>query len=203
MLRLIAPIVPYAAVAVGLSLFHSAWVAILSYHFGMALVLRLSGTKLGSDPPFRPGGYRISLISALIGASSGVVLYLLWPHLSVPHDLNAFVRDLGLTPETWPVFIAYYIGVNPVIEEFYWRSFLASDRNRIIINDMLFAGYHIMVLAGKMAGTWLIVIFIILSVVAWFWRQMDRITGSLLPSLVSHVAADITIISAIYVMTTG
>ena len=88
--------------------------------------------------------------------------------------------------------------VNPWIEEYYWRGYLGSNTKKIILNDLLYSGYHLVVLAGKVEIVWLIVIFFALAVVAWFWRQTNRWSQGMLPSTASHLAADITVMLTIY-----
>ena len=199
--KVIALLVPFITVGTGLLVFKNAWVAILSYHLGMALVILLSKAKTPFKALFRSNSYRIPIITSLIGASSGVLLYILWPYLSVPEDIGAYARGIGLTPATWPLFLAYYICINPLIEEYYWRGFLGNNTKALTPNDVFFAGYHVIVLAGRTGISWLILISLILAAVAWFWRQMDNFSKGLLPSLTSHIAADITIISTIYILT--
>ena len=137
----------------------------------------------------------------MIGACGGLLLYLLWPLLSIPPDINIQLQNIGLTAATWPYFILYFILVNPWIEEYYWRGYLGSESKYILPVDLFFAGYHVMVLAGKVDFIWLIAVFATLSFAAWLWRQANRISLGLLPSLASHMAADITIIFTIYWLT--
>lgn len=75
---------------------------------------------------------------------------------------------------------------------------MGSDSKRIVLNDLLFSGYHIFVLAGKMDPFWLIAIFLILSLTAWYWRLINKSNEGLLPSVASHFAADAMIMLAIY-----
>jgi membrane protease YdiL (CAAX protease family) len=142
-------------------------------------------------------------LSVAIGACAGVVLYLLWPLLSVPPDIGVYIRSIGLTPSSWPVFIAYYVLVNPFLEEYFWRGCLGSKAKHPILNDFLFAGYHMIVLAGSIAVPWLAVVFLVLCVAAWYWRQISIITGGLLAAILSHLAADITVILAIFYLTSA
>jgi hypothetical protein len=51
---------------------------------------------------------------------------------------------------------------------------------------------------GYMQTIWLFVVFFVLTIGAWFWRQMNRLNGGLLASTISHITADITVILTIY-----
>jgi len=196
--RILPPIIPYITIGIGLLIFHNAWLAILGYHIGMVAVLFLSKTGISLKRVFEGNRLWIIFITALAGANGGILLYILWPLLSVPDDINLYIRSIGLNEQTWPVFLAYFILINPLIEEYYWRGYLATVAKRITLNDLLFSGYHLIVLAGQMETIWLFVVFFGLTVGAWFWRQMNRLNGGLLASTISHITADIAVILTIY-----
>ncbi|MFC2038448.1 type II CAAX prenyl endopeptidase Rce1 family protein [Chloroflexota bacterium] len=198
--KIIPPLIPYIAVSIGLLVFHNAWLAMLAYHAGMAAVLLSSKTPLSIRRFFHVKNYRIIFISALAGACGGILLYVLWPFLSVPDDINSYIVGIGLNDETWPLFLAYFILVNPLIEEYYWRGYLASGTRRLTVNDLLFSGYHLIVLGGQMETIWLAAVFIGLAAGGWLWRQLNRINGGLLASVVSHMAGDISVMLVIYFM---
>jgi hypothetical protein len=197
----VGPVVPYLTLGPGLLIFHNAWIAIIAYHLGMIAVVLLSRERIPVKILLQSSNYKIPAFTTIIGACSGVLLYLLWPLLSIPPDINMQLQNIGLAQQAWPYFLIYFILVNPWIEEYYWRSFLTSDSKFIIPNDLLFSGYHVMVLAGKVGFVWLIAVFTVLVLTAWAWRQFNRVSRGLLPSLVSHIAADITIIFTIYWLT--
>ena len=196
--KILPPIIPYITIGIGLLVFHNAWMAILGYHTGMVAVLSLSRTGIAVKRTFQSNRYWIPFVTALAGAGSGLLLYILWPLLLVPDDINLYIQSIGLDERTWPVFLAYFILINPFIEEYYWRGYLATDAKGIALNDLLFSGYHLIVLAGQMETIWLIVVFFGLTIGAWFWRQMNRLNGGLLASTISHITADITVILTIY-----
>jgi len=196
--RIFPPIIPYITIGIGLLIFHNAWLAILGYHAGMVAVIFLSKTGFYIKNAYHGNKVWIPLITALVGAGSGILLYILWPLLSVPDDINSYIQGIGLNERTWTTFLVYFTLINPLIEEYYWRGYLASVSKGITLNDLLFSGYHLIVLAGHMEAVWLITIFFVLTIGAWFWRQMNRLNGGLLASTVSHIAADITIILTIY-----
>ena len=196
--RILPPIIPYITIGIGLLVFHNAWLAILGYHTGMVAVISLSKTGIAIKRAFQGNSYWISFITALAGAGGGILLYILLPLLSVPDDINSYIRSIGLNEQTWPMFLAYFILINPLIEEYYWRGCLGGDAKGIALNDLLFSGYHLIVLAGQMETIWLIVVFFGLTIGAWFWRQMNKLAGGLLASTISHITADITVILTIY-----
>jgi membrane protease YdiL (CAAX protease family) len=193
-----APFVPFITVGIGLLVLQNAWLAILGYHAAMISVLLLSKTQFNFGGILRGNKNRIPIAAALLGACAGILLFVLWPHLSVPADFQDYIRSIGLYGWTWPVFIAYYSLVNPLLEEYYWRGYLAAPSKNITLNDGMFAGYHLLVLAGHIVVVWLFVGFIMLTTGAWFWRQMNRQDDGLRASVFSHMAADITVILTIW-----
>lgn len=201
--RALAPAVPYAAVGGGLLALHNAWAAILGYHIGMVIVVLCWAPRVSARQMLRANGWRVPIIAALVGAISGILLYLLWPLLSAPSDAGSVIRGMGLTEETWPLFLWYLVIVNPWIEEYYWRGYLGSADKGPVVNDFLWAGYHLIVLWGKMDAAWLAVVFMVLAAGAWFWRQANRLGGGLLPSAFSHLAAEATIVLTIYGLLRG
>jgi hypothetical protein len=201
-IKFLYPLVPYLAIGLGLVVFHNAWVAMLTYHTAMVAVILVSKRAVPFKQLIRTNSLGSLIFPTAIGAGGGVLLYLLWPLLSVPQDIDIYLQSIGLNATTWPYFIAYYILVNPVFEEYYWRGHPGSSARRPIFNDFLFAGYHLIVLAGNISLFWLIAVFLVLSAVAYYWRQISRTTGGLLAATLSHGAADITVILTIFFRTT-
>ena len=198
--KVLAPIVPYLTIGPALLVFHSAWLAILSYHAGMIAVISLSGKGFAVRQVLRGKGYVVPTISALAGFGAGLIVLLLWPIVSAAGDVNSYLRSIGLDERAWPAFLSYFVLVNPSIEEYYWRGCLASDTRGATLNDMLFSGYHLIVLAGQTSLVWLTIAFVGLTAVAWFWRQMNRVNGGLVASIASHITADLACILTIYYM---
>jgi hypothetical protein len=192
--KVIAPLVPYITVGPGLLVFHNAWAAILSYHLAMLVVMMISGRSLSIALIVRGGDkLRLPLLTAA-GVIGGLLLWLLKPWILVNNELALFTQSIGLTAQTWPFFMAYFVIFSPALEELYWRNYLGSLNLKPHINDFWFAGYHIIVLAGKIQTAWLIAVFLILAAAAWTWRQSNRLGEGLLPSFASHLAADASII---------
>jgi len=196
----IAPLIPYLAVGVGLFGTHNAWVATVAYHLGMFLVLRLDHQWYAIRNPLQGGPILFIILVALLSGSGGYLLYLLAPFLSLPQDLGWALAQLGLRGPAWPAFILYFSAVNSWLEELYWRGYLGSPSTHLISADFWFAGYHLLVLAAYVAWPWLILTFIGLVGVAWSWRQVTRLSNGLLIAAVSHLAADVSIMLAIYLL---
>ncbi len=197
-LPVIAPFAPYLTVGIGLLVLHNVWVAVLSYHAAMLIVLFVSGKRSVISQLFRGGdGLRLPLLT-LAGGLSGFLLWILQPWVLVNGELAAFTQSIGLTQQSWPFFIVYFVLVTPALEELYWSSYLGNSTLKPQLNDCLFAGYHLIVLGGIIQIGWLIIIFFLLATASWCWRQSNRLGGGLLSSFTSHLAADISIILAAY-----
>ena len=189
---------PYLAVGIGIFVFHSAWLAILSYHIGIIAIILLSKKSVPLRSLFKSLNHKTPVIMAAIGLSGGILLYVLWPFLAAPGQLSSFARSIRLTETTWPLFILYFILVNALLEEYFWRSFLDNGSKGITLNDVFFSGYHAVVLLGGIGAPWLAAIFLILSLAAWAWRQINRQNEGLFPSLACHIAADVSVILVVY-----
>jgi len=182
---------------------HNAWAAMASYHLCMAVILVFEKKFAAFSQIVNKRNNVILIIMLVIGGLGGLLLYLLWPVLSIPEGINRELENIGLHASSWPYFIVYFILVNPWLEELYWRDYLSSDAKRFTLNDFLFSGYHILVLAGKVHPLWLVAVFVVIAAAAWFWRQANTRNGSISASVVSHIAADTSVILTIYFMTTG
>jgi membrane protease YdiL (CAAX protease family) len=189
---------PYLAVIIGFLWLHNAWITVALYYLGMIIIPIVSGYKPDIKSVFRGKRLYISLATAVMGALGGVLLYFLWPYLSIRPDIGVYLQSIGLNEANWPYFIAFFILINPYLEEAYWRGYLGSNSKKPFWNDVFFAGYHIVLLVGLIGVIWLPVVFLVLFLGAWIWRQADRLNQGLLPSIVSHFTADTSIILVIY-----
>lgn len=186
----LAPAIPYMAVLLGLYLMHNVWVAAVCYHLGIVAVL------LGSRrTPVRSNlklSWAVVGINLAIGVFTGLLLYLLWPMLGTPADLGSRLHGMGLT--SWTAFGLYYCAANPVMEEFFWRRAIPNLSLLPSINDALFAGYHMLVLAFFMQWKWMVVSFVLLSIASCIWRFSVRQKHGLALIISSHFLADLGII---------
>lgn len=190
-------ILPYLAVFLGMIIWRSAWGALLGFH--LALLPLLVTRRQTYSPRFlAPVSLKLILPVAFAGLSAGLGLWLIWPSAGLPADYPARVAALGLTGLAWPFFIAYFALVNPWLEEPYWRAVFSSPSPSPALVDFLFAGYHLIILSLFVGPLWMLLAFVILSTASWFWRQVSRYTGSLVPAALSHLLADFSILLVLY-----
>ena len=192
-----AAVVPYAAVGAGLYALGSAWAAILLYHLGIVIVLSITGWR---SPVLRAqSGWRwIALPASAAAALAGAGLYLLWPYIDATGaGLDARLREFGLGGASWLLFAGYYSTVHPVLEELFWRGGRAGARRPVPDwRDVAFAGYHVPVLWFFVGPVWVALSFVVLAAASWLWRLADYRFGGLGVPLVSHAAADLSIMVA-------
>jgi len=198
LLKLISAFVPYVSVLIGLYIFRNAWISIGLYHLGMTAFL-MTDTR-GASLKTACSGWNPA--AAVFGIALSVmifpVIWFFWKYMelgSIP--LNAVLANLGLQGTSWLFFMIYFSTVQPVLEELFWRGYLGCGGLRGLWTDAAFAGYHILVLAQFFKVPWLVIAFAILTMVAFIWRSMTSKLKGLRVPILSHIAADISIIVAI------
>lgn len=204
MINLFAAWIPYIAVLIGMYLFQSAWLAILLYHIGVIgfLFFRKStglwmrmGRGLGT-PLLVPG--------LIVCAMAAPVVYFMWPWIAISENiLPRWLAYYGLSGWAWWLLIPYFSIVHPILEELLWRE-IGSDCNpRICRQDLMFAGYHVLVLFQLVKTPWLILVFVVLTSSSIFWRwAARRFGGCLLPTL-THAVADAGVMIAVHLLMDG
>jgi len=202
-MKWLAPILPYLAVGLGLFWFHSGWVALLGFHLGILIALFLAKPDLPISVLFKSNDIRWVILSILLCGSSGVSFYLFRDSFGIVSDLPAQLESAGLTRPAWPLFIAYFVLVNPFVEEYFWRGYLGSPSRGLSISDFLYSGFHGLILVGKMHTIAVIYSLAVLVLAGWFWRQIAREAQGLLAPVLGHMAADFSLLLAVYWMANG
>lgn len=197
-MKWVAPFLAYLAVAIGLFQFHSAWIALVGFHLAILLSLLIARPELPIGFLFKSSNIKWILASVLVCASSGVTLFFLWDGFGFSSDLPDQVQALGLSSSNWLPFIAYFVLVNPLLEEYFWRGYLGSHSLNFTASDFLYSGFHGMILVNKVQLGMLIYGLAVLVVAGWFWRQTARLDRGLLAPVLGHMAADLSILIAVY-----
>lgn len=196
------PILPYLAVAVGVFWFQHALAALLGFHVAIILAVLLAGTTVPVSILLKSKDVRWVILSVLLCGSSGISLYFFWSYFEVIGDISSHIESFGLTSVTWPLFITYFVLVNPLVEEYFWRGYLGSPTRYLHISDFFYAGFHGLILLGKIHPAAILYSLVVLVLAGWFWRQIARADGGLLAPVLGHMAADFTILMAIYLRST-
>ena len=194
----LAPIPPYLAVWAGLFLFKNAWMTLVGFHIVILLTLLFLRPDLPINILFKSKYPKWILVSVLICITSGIGLYFLWDIFGIVSDMPIQLKDLGLNSSSWPIFMTYFVLVNPFVEEYFWRGVLGSDIKQMYSMDVIFAGYHALILWGRVHPFSILFAVIILVSAGWLWRQISRQDGGLLAAVLGHMAADFSILMTIY-----
>lgn len=192
------PVLPYLAVTIGVFWIQNAFLALVGFHVAIVLSLVLARSSIPVSILFQSKDTRWVILNILLCGSSGISLYFLWSYFRMVDDLPGQIAAFGLTRAIWPVFIMYFTLVNPLIEEYFWRGYLGSSTRHLYPSDFLYAGFHGLVLIGKMQTGTILYGLIVLALAGWFWRQLARIDGGLLAPVLGHMAADFTILMAVF-----
>jgi len=199
-MKWIAPLLAYLAIGFGIFYFHSAWGTLLGFHVVIIISLLIAKPNIPIKTLFKSKNRKWVLLSILLCGSSGVTLYLLWDSYGFASNLTEQVKALGLNISNWPVFIAYFALVNPLLEEYFWRGCLGSKTKSLHTSDFMYAGYHVLILIGKVRTESIVFGLFVLILAGWFWRQVARADEGLLAPMLGHMAADITILAAVCMM---
>jgi membrane protease YdiL (CAAX protease family) len=194
------PVLPYLAVIAGMFWFRNAWIGLLGFHLGIVVSVLLARSHMPVGVLFQGSNLRWSILSILVCGSSGLSLYFYWSSIGVVSDLPARLEAFGLNRSTWPAFISYFVLVNPLMEEYFWRGYLGSPTQGLYGSDFLYAGFHAFILIDHIKAASIFYSLIILIVAGWFWRQLARLDHGLLAPVLGHMAADLMILLVIYRM---
>jgi membrane protease YdiL (CAAX protease family) len=197
-MKWIASLLVYVAVALGLFIFRDAWSALLSFHLAILISLLIARSYIPIKTLFTGHDIRWILFSMVLCGSSGISLYFFWDKFGISNDLARHVASIGLTESTWIAFVAYFTLVNPLLEEYFWRGYLGSNTPNVHISDFLYAGFHGLILLDKVQASMIAYSLALLILAGWFWRQLARMDGGLLAPVLGHMAADLTILLAVY-----
>ena len=202
-MKWIAPVFVYVAVGVGLFIFRTAWSSLLTFHIAILISLLIAKPNIPLSILFTGRDIQWILISILLCGSSGVTLYFFWDKFGIANDLAAHVEAMGLSASTWIPFITYFTLVNPLLEEYFWRGYLGSPSTNFYLSDFLYAGFHGLILLNKVQPSMIVYSLALLVLAGWFWRQIARTDGGLLAPVLGHMAADLTILLAVYLRLHG
>lgn len=201
LLKFISPITPYLAVGFGLYILANGWITFLLYHAGLLCFIFLAGKRSIFRNIFSGWNMQAGVIAIFICSLAGPLLYFIWPLISIdPKGLSAQLGALGLEGRGWIIFVFIFIVINPLMEEVFWRGFLEGKGKLPQLADIIFAGYHLPVLAFFIKPGWLIPALAVISCGGWVWRRLSRISGGLAVSLASHIAADVSIVTAVQII---
>jgi len=198
--RRAAALLPYIAVLLGLFLLSSAWAALLLYQLSMFGCLLAWSPRLRRGTGIRRRAAGLALASALAG---GLPVLLLWVPIGLDRVVAVRLAALGLSGISLLGCFLSLILVHPVLEELFWRGALGSRSPGPAADDVLFAGYHALVLLFFLPWPWVVASTAAIALTGWLWRRLAAASGGLLLPVISHVAADLGILGAVLVRLAG
>ena len=200
-LKRISVIVPYAAVLIGLYILKNAWIAIGLYHLGIAVFLITDNRNRLLKRICTGFNSIMAAVGAVTSAMIFPIIFFFWGYMQLENTpLNSALAKFGLHGTSWFFFMIYFSTVQPFLEELYWRGYLEGNHKYFSWADLAFAGYHILVLAWFIKLPWLIIAFIVLTAAAYIARHIASKLDGLMVPLISHIAADISIVTATHVL---
>ncbi len=198
-LKIAGIISPYLAVILGVFVFKSGTFAVLLYHLILLICIislnRKKTLKLLVSG-FRPCYWPLICLGGLL---PGAVIFYLWPWarqetINLAHTMDS----VGLSNVSFTAFALYACFVNPFLEESFWRGCFKPKSWLPGPVDVLFAGYHAVVMFPVAKPAFVIFSFLALAFVGWIFRQFYRLTGGLAIPVLIHIVADITIVWAMW-----
>lgn len=192
--RTIAPLSPYIAVGVGLFVCRSAWAAVLCYQVLALIIIVVCRPSVSWNRPRQA----LPWLTAVLFGGTGLVLALVWPYLAVGAQLTSRLIGYGLSGANFGWFGLWFCLANPVLEELLWRGVLLREERLPSWTDLLFGGYHALVMGCLMPWPWIVVGWIGCALAGWIWRVMLRWSGGLLIPAAAHFLADASIMGAVW-----
>jgi hypothetical protein len=191
--------VPYVAMLIGLVFWKSGWAAIILYHAGIGITLYLRRSKI-TALDFVPRDPLFTNISCLVLGFTGFIIWLFWPIAGIPGILvQSTLIAFGLSGSSIIAFAIYYSTVNPVLEELFWREIKTDSKVRYV-NDIFYAGYHFMILCYVFKPLFAALAILVLVGAGMFWRYKINKGKSYLYAILTHAAADLSIVIAAIVL---
>jgi len=199
MINLLAALVPYAAVLIGMYAFRSAWLAVLLYHLGILAFIAIRRPSCLKETLWSGARNPLTLPAVTICALAAPVVYFLWP-LFQPTEtvLPEWMARYGLSGMAWLLLIPYFSIVHPILEEIHWRKIAPERFVWLCWQDLLFAGYHVVVLGQLVYWPWLFFVFGVLAGSSVFWRWAANRFGGYGLAVLTHAAADAGVVIGIY-----
>jgi uncharacterized protein len=147
-----------------------------------------------------------TFILALIGSLSAIAIILIaffsLKHLIDLTTISANLATINVTKTTYPFVALAIILINPFIEEYFWRGFVfrVFDKYTNIgyWTGILFALHHVIIIAGWFNWWQFILVTIFLAIVGILFNWTYKKTDSIYATWITHMIADIVIVTIGY-----
>jgi len=202
--------IPYLSALIGMYALHNIWLTMGLYHLGILAFMLLRPNGPGRAALLRGWRTGPGLALGAVCALTGVTIYFAFPlaaatgagptEASAVSGLAGSLAGFGVRGMGFWLLCGWYVAVTPWIEELFWRGRLGTGRRGVDASDILFAGYHVLVLLKFLQWPWTVLAFVSLAAIAWAWRRVMRATGGLAIPVFTHAVADISTMIAVYML---
>ena len=189
---------PYLAILIGIFGFRSAWVAVGLYYCGAIFLISRRIGKRSLD--LMCSGWSWKWVVVSIGFATAIFIgaLILWDQVQrVDVSLGELFNRYGLWGNNGILFCVLAVLFNPAIEELFWRGCFESNPHRLAKEDLLFAGYHVLVLWMVARWYWVFLFFAGLAFFGWIMRYLKHSLRGLGIVCFFHTMADLAIIVSI------
>lgn len=122
------------------------------------------------------------------------------PGMIDPELISDGLESIGLTKDKYWLTTGYLAVVNPIAEEFFYRSallpyFLAKFKRlpAVIFMNVIFAGYHPLIISMIVPPAWLILVFVLTFFGGALFAYLYMKTRSLMFPIILHLIANINL----------
>jgi len=202
---------PWIWVTTGLYILHDHRIAIALYAL---LCCLLPALVLGREPDslrFLPLNAKTGGIAASIAAGALVLLggWFFLPLLTPLVDFNVLAERLTqirITPgHFWP-FAFYFIVVNPMVEELFWRglvyrelTYVTEPKIALLLSSFFFGFWHWVMIQHFFVPFWVPWITLVIMMGGFIFGALYQRTGTLMGPIVVHaLGADLPIVIIVW-----
>ena len=190
-------LLPHVALIIGLYLLHSAWWALALE--GIILGSGLAVASLHGWRPLAGTLARRHLVPTLIHLLAGPALFLVWQNQNTD-ALRALLASIQVNRNTMWLAILLHCTAVPLLEELFWRGALLTKGRGLATSDILFAVYHILILILFVPTPLWPLSVVILMGAAWMWRREVQRSNGVLPAIIFHAAADLSLLVTVSIL---
>lgn len=188
---------PYIAVSIGLYLFHNAWITFIAYHGCMLTFIIAYGKEQHFKKLFAGFNWLIAIPLAILSALIILLAFAIRENMLIDSEkITQTLAGFGLGNISFYLFALLFVTVHPLTEELFWRSFHWDPCKTHWPIDVIFAGYHVLVMAFFVKWSGSLMIFAIIAATAILWRFCAEKLNGLATVFFSHIIADIAILTS-------
>lgn len=190
-------LIPFVSFWLGLHHYQSIWGCLLIYHFLLLFPLIIHRKRVPFSTFFK--GWNTFWIALHIVVCIGLFYGLVYLAGVKGFDVST-LRAFG---QAGIGFSIYFILVNPILEEWFWRGIQAPKNRGLIVEDIAFGSFHALILAPFLIPLYIVGFVSGLIAVAWIWRQLRWHLNGLAVPWIGHVLGDLLFVLIITKLRAG